>query len=319
MLILFGNLLIAVARWTALSNTRLEMFGDGRGEETLWSPARIFVRRAPVLIGVQAWRVKCAGTHGRGCIRFTLCVFRNASLQDRMDLLVSPQTTSSPLDARRRGQLFSLPVFSVIWMYISLLHNAYQSASTCHRCTSAFGSGASISDAMGGNSKVCEAKHRTAAAAAAPTPAELRTDMVATPDFTALQQQFRQDMTDVIQQLRVEVNETVTGRKDMLNSTNTALQKISAKQRRPSHTESVTFFQETSKAATTEDNFDSSCRTCTCGCKRGQTKEKHCLSALRAPTSLTTARLQMIVQMRSSDRLRRNSSNYCTERQQTNR
>ena len=66
---------------------------------------------------------------------------------------------------------------------------------------------------MGGNSKVCEAKHRTAAAAAAPTPAELRTDMVTTPDFTALQQQFRQDMTDVIQQLRVEVNETVSGRK----------------------------------------------------------------------------------------------------------
>ena len=82
---------------------------------------------------------------------------------------------------------------------------------------------------MGGNSKVCEAKHRTAAAAAAPTPAELRTDMVTTPDFTALQQQFRQDMTDVIQQLRVEVNETVSGRKDMLNSTNTALQKTSAK------------------------------------------------------------------------------------------
>ena len=53
--------------------------------------------------------------------------------------------------------------------------------------------------------------------------------MVTTPDFTALQQQFRQDMTDVIQQLRVEVNETVTGRKDMLNSTNTALHKMSAK------------------------------------------------------------------------------------------
>ena len=35
-------------------------------------------------------------------------------------------------------------------------------------------------------------------------------------------------MTDVIPQLRMEMNETVSGRIDMLNSTNTALQKVSA-------------------------------------------------------------------------------------------
>ena len=38
-------------------------------------------------------------------------------------------------------------------------------------------------------------------------------------------------------------------------------------------------------------NENISCRTCTCGCKRCQTKEKQGLSLLRAPTSSTTARL----------------------------
>ena len=51
------------------------------------------------------------------------------------------------------------------------------------------------------------------------------------------------------------------------------------------HTEAVTTFQQTGKAATTKDNFETSCRTGTCVCKRGQTKEKQWLSALRAPTS----------------------------------
>ena len=36
-------------------------------------------------------------------------------------------------------------------------------------------------------------------------------------------------MTHVIQQLRIEVNETVSGRIDMFNSINTALQRVSAK------------------------------------------------------------------------------------------
>ena len=36
-------------------------------------------------------------------------------------------------------------------------------------------------------------------------------------------------MTDVIQQLRTEMNETVNGRMDMLNSINTALQNVSTK------------------------------------------------------------------------------------------
>ena len=54
-------------------------------------------------------------------------------------------------------------------------------------------------------------------------------DMVTTADFAVFQQQLRQEMTDVIQQLRTEMNETVNGRMDMLNSINTALQNVSTK------------------------------------------------------------------------------------------
>ena len=53
--------------------------------------------------------------------------------------------------------------------------------------------------------------------------------MVITGDLVAFQQQLRQEVTDVIQQLRTEMNETVSGRIDMLNSINTALQKVSSK------------------------------------------------------------------------------------------
>ena len=53
--------------------------------------------------------------------------------------------------------------------------------------------------------------------------------MVTTADFAIFQQQLRQEMTDVIQQLRTKMNETVNGRMDMLNSINTALQNVSKK------------------------------------------------------------------------------------------
>ena len=42
--------------------------------------------------------------------------------------------------------------------------------------------------------------------------------MVTPADLEAFQQQLRQEMTDVIQQVRAEVNETNSGRMDMLSS-----------------------------------------------------------------------------------------------------
>ena len=52
--------------------------------------------------------------------------------------------------------------------------------------------------------------------------------MVTPADFATFQQQLRQEVAGVIQQLRAEVNEAISGRMDMMNSTSTALQ-ISAR------------------------------------------------------------------------------------------
>ena len=123
-------------------------------------------------------------------------------------------------------------------------------------------------------------------------------------------------MADVVQQLRAEMHEIVNGRIDMLSSINTALQKCQQNQPFPSHTESATSFEETGKAAMTRDKFDTSCRTRTCECNQCQTKEKRCLSALRASTSSATAHLQWIVQVRSSEQSKRLCTNSCTEQQQ---
>ena len=53
--------------------------------------------------------------------------------------------------------------------------------------------------------------------------------MVTPADLVTFQQQLRQEVADVIQQLRTEMNETVNGRMDMLNSINAALQNVSTK------------------------------------------------------------------------------------------
>ena len=51
--------------------------------------------------------------------------------------------------------------------------------------------------------------------------------MVTPADFATFQQQLRQEVAEVIQQLRVEVNEPISGRMDMMNSISTALQNVS--------------------------------------------------------------------------------------------
>ena len=53
--------------------------------------------------------------------------------------------------------------------------------------------------------------------------------MVTPADFATFQQQSRQEVADVIQLLRAGVNEAISGRMDMLNSINTALQNVSAR------------------------------------------------------------------------------------------
>ena len=112
--------------------------------------------------------------------------------------------------------------------------------------------------------------------------------MVTTAIFTAFQQQLRQEMTDVIQQL--EMNETVSGRMDMLNSINAALQNVSAK-------------SIASKPYRISDLIPRNWEG----------------SNDKGWSGSTIARLQLIVQMRRSEQLKRRCTNSCTERQQTRR
>ena len=75
-----------------------------------------------------------------------------------------------------------------------------------------------------------EPKHRSVAAAAAATDsAELRTDMVTAADLTELAQLLRQDVAEVIQQLRVDMTGTTNSRIDMLSSITAALQNVAGK------------------------------------------------------------------------------------------
>ena len=53
--------------------------------------------------------------------------------------------------------------------------------------------------------------------------------MVTTTDMAVFQQQLRQEVTDVIQQLRTEMNEKINSRMDMLNSISTAMQSMSVR------------------------------------------------------------------------------------------
>ena len=81
-----------------------------------------------------------------------------------------------------------------------------------------------MSDATSGNARATprpSTAPAAAAAAVAAAAAEQRGDMV--------QQQLRQEVADVIQQLRAEVNEAISGRVDMLNSINTVFQNVSAR------------------------------------------------------------------------------------------
>ena len=53
--------------------------------------------------------------------------------------------------------------------------------------------------------------------------------MITTSDFAAFHQQLRQEVADVIQQVRVEVTGTINSRVDMLNSINAALPTVTTK------------------------------------------------------------------------------------------
>ena len=143
-------------------------------------------------------------------------------------------------------------------------------------------------------------------------------DMVTTADFAVFQQQLRQEMTDVIQQLRTEMNETVNGRMDMLNSINTALQNVSTKTTDFKPYRISDFIQEIGKAATKKENSEASCQTCTYGCKHGQTRVSESWRELRALTRLIAQHWPWIAWKQTSEPSKPLCTRSCTGRQQMN-
>ena len=145
-----------------------------------------------------------------------------------------------------------------------------------------------MSDATSENTRATPRPSTAPAAAAAAATAELCADMVIPADFATYQQQLRQEVADVIQQLRAEVNDATSGRMDMMNSISTALQKVSAKPAESKTYRISDLIPGNWEGSSERESSEASCRTCSCGCKRGQIKENRCLSGSRASTDLRT-------------------------------
>ena len=135
--------------------------------------------------------------------------------------------------------------------------------------------------------------------------------MVTEADMVDLQQQKRQAMARMIQQVPNKLHETVFGRIDMLNRRTCQQIQLASKPYR------ISDVIPTGKAASQGNNSDTSRHTSSYGCKRGLLKERRCWSALKALISTMSAHCQQIVRKSSSEPLRRRCAKYCTERQHT--
>ena len=138
--------------------------------------------------------------------------------------------------------------------------------------------------------------------------------MVTPADFATFQQQLRQEVADVIQQLRAEVNEAISGRMDMLNSINTALQNVSA---RPAESKPYRISDliprnwEGSNGPHTSDTFLSDLHLWM------QAWSDQGEQMLARVESIDTW-LHSIVQPKSSDQLRHRCTRSCAERHPMN-
>ena len=134
--------------------------------------------------------------------------------------------------------------------------------------------------------------------------------MLTTTDFATFQQQLRQEMADVIQQLRVEENESISGGMDMLNSMNTALQNVSAKPTDSKPYRISDLLPRNWEGSNDNGEFRSFMSDLHLWMQAWSKQGEKCLSALRAPTSSTAARLHLIVQTTNSDQLRHRCARY---------
>ena len=93
-----------------------------------------------------------------------------------------------------------------------------------------------------------------------------------------VQQQLRQEKTDIIQQVRTELNETVNGRIDKLNSINIALRNVTTKAgpSKPYRTSHLTPRNWDGSDEKVENQTLHVRLVCVDASKRGQMKEKRC-------------------------------------------
>ena len=138
-------------------------------------------------------------------------------------------------------------------------------------------------------------------------------------DIATFQQQLRQEMADVTQQLRAEGNELISGRMDIMNSFNTALQNVSAKSTDSEPYRVSGFIPRNWEGSNEKGKFRSFMSDLHSWMQAWSNQGEKCLSALRAPTSSTAARLCLPVQTKNSDQSRHHCTKYCTEGQQKNR
>ena len=129
--------------------------------------------------------------------------------------------------------------------------------------------------------------------------------MVTPAEFAVFQQQLRQEVAVVIQQLRAEVNESISGRMDMLNSISTSLQNVSAKPTDSKPFRISDLLPRNWKCSNEKGKFRSFMSDLHLWMQAWSNQGEKCMSVLRAPTGSTAARLHLTVQMKNSDPLRR--------------
>ena len=110
--------------------------------------------------------------------------------------------------------------------------------------------------------------------------------MVTPADFAAFQQQVRQEVADVIQQLRAEVSEIISSRMNMMNSISAALQRVSARSTECKPYRISDLIPRNWECNNEKEEFRSFMSDLH-GCKRGQTKENRCLLWWEVLKSLT--------------------------------